>query len=170
VAPRRDEKPPAGGLQLSPRSSSPAVLEQTPLGIDNSADPRKATGRNQPSYVFRHSKNFELEYRKSLRSFVPAIPMVKTAESRIRSHGCRRRRPALHRPSLRRVFIEGIVNPIVVVTVDIVAHQPAQMSFVQRDHVVQDLPATTSDPSLRDPVLPRRLNTSEVFDLKPTSD
>jgi hypothetical protein len=110
-------------------------------------------------YVFRHSKNFELEDKKSLRSVVPAIPMMKTAESRIRSHCCRRPRPALHRPSPRRVFIEGIVNPIVVVIVDIVAHQPPQMSFVQRDHVVQDLPATTSDPSLRDPVLPRRLNT-----------
>ena len=32
------------------------------------------------------------------------------------------------------------------------------MSFVQRDDV-EDLPATASDPALRNPVLPGRLNT-----------
>ena len=38
------------------------------------------------------------------------------------------------------------------------AKGPQQMSFVQRDHMVQDLSATTADPSFRDSVLPGRLN------------
>ena len=32
------------------------------------------------------------------------------------------------------------------------------MSFVQRDDMVQDLPAAASDPAFRGPILPRRLN------------
>src|SRR5260370_18015038 len=41
--------------------------------------------------------------------------------------------------------------------VHVVAERPAEMWFVQRDDVVEDLSPATSDPSLRDSILPRCL-------------
>jgi hypothetical protein len=85
--------------------------------------------------------------------------MMKAAESRIRDHRPSQRRLAFHWPSVRRVLIERIVNPVVVIVVHIIANEPPQMRFVQRDDMVENLAAAASDPAFRSPVLPRRLNT-----------
>jgi hypothetical protein len=53
----------------------------------------------------------------SLRSVAPAISMMKAAEPGTGDHGSSRRRLAFHKPSMRCVLIEGIVNPVVVVVV-----------------------------------------------------
>ena len=50
------------------------------------------------------------------------------------------------------------MNPVVVVIVHVIANQTLQMSFVQCDNVVEDLPTAASDPAFRNPVLPGRLN------------
>src|SRR5579863_5684892 len=89
------------------------------------------------------------EHKHALRRFAPAIPMMKATEPGTGTHACRRRGPAFHLPWCRCVLAKEIVNPVVVVVVDIVAQQPPQMSFVQRDDVVQDLPPTASDTALR---------------------
>jgi hypothetical protein len=62
-------------------------------------------------------------------------------------------------PSIRRVLIKGIVNPVVVVVVHVIANEPPQVLFVQRDDVVENLAAAASHPAFRSPVLPRCLNT-----------
>jgi hypothetical protein len=51
------------------------------------------------------------------------------------------------------------VNPVVVIVVHIIANEPPQMRFVQRDDMVENLAAAASDPAFRSPVLPWRLNT-----------
>jgi len=51
------------------------------------------------------------------------------------------------------------VNAVFVVVLHVIANQPAQMAFVQRDDMVEDLASTASDPPFRNPVLLRRLNT-----------
>ena len=48
------------------------------------------------------------------------------------------------------------MNAIFVMVVHVIADQPAEMWFVQRDDVVEDLPPATSYPSFRDSILPRR--------------
>jgi hypothetical protein len=54
----------------------------------------------------------------------------------------------LDQAAIRRVLIESIVNVIsVVVITDVVTHQPAEMLFIQRDDVVEDLAATTTHPA-----------------------
>src|SRR4029079_12323500 len=58
-----------------------------------------------------------------------------------------------------RVFIEGIVNPVVVMVVYVIANEPSQMLFVQRDDMVENLSAAAPHPAFRSPVLPRCLNT-----------
>ena len=71
----------------------------------------------------------------SLRSFAPAVPMMKAAE-----------------PSVRGVLIQGIVNPILVVVVHVIENEPPQMSFVQSDDMVEHLAAAASHPALCDPI------------------
>jgi len=50
------------------------------------------------------------------------------------------------------------VNPVVVMVVYVIANEPPQMFFVQRDDMVEDLAAAASYPALRNSVLPRRLD------------
>jgi hypothetical protein len=88
--------------------------------------------------------------------------MMKAAEPGTGDHCRSRRRLAVHLPSIRRVLIEGIVNPVVVVVVHVIANEPAQMLFVQRDDVVENLAAPTSHPAFRSPVLPWCLNTRSL--------
>ncbi len=69
---------------------------------------------------------------------------------------------------LAKVYLPRVVDSVcpyqvnpesgLVVIVYVIADQPLQMSFVQCDHVVQDLPTATPDPAFRNPVLPGRLN------------
>src|SRR5215472_5638330 len=63
-------------------------------------------------------------------------------------------RPASDHPERRRLLLQGIVNAIRVVILEVISNQPTEMGFVQDDHVVQQFPATTSHPALRHPVLP----------------
>src|SRR5215471_124694 len=50
------------------------------------------------------------------------------------------------------------MNSVLLMVADIITHEPKQMSFVQRDDMVQYLPPTTSHPAFRGSILPRRLN------------
>jgi len=45
-------------------------------------------------------------------------------------------------------FGEGIVNPVVVVAVHVIANEPSQMLFVQRDDMVENLSAASFPPSV----------------------
>jgi len=49
------------------------------------------------------------------------------------------------------------VNSIFVVIAHVIADQPEEVWFVQRDDVVEDLSPATSDPSFRNSILPRRM-------------
>jgi hypothetical protein len=82
---------------------------------------------------------------------------MQSAQARRRIHGCFSRWLWLSRPTGGRVFAETIVNAIFVVVIHIIADQPAEMWFIQRDGVVEDLSTATSHPSLRDSILPRCL-------------
>jgi hypothetical protein len=53
----------------------------------------------------------------------------------------------------------GIVSPVIVVVVQVIANQPPQMFFVQRDDMVENLAEAASHPAFRSPVFPRCLNT-----------
>ena len=58
-------------------------------------------------------------------------------------------RPWFDHPESRRLLLQGIMNAIVVVILEVISKQPTEMGFVQDDHVVQKLPPTTSHPALR---------------------
>ena len=82
------------------------------------------------------------------------------AATQARSGNYRRvwRRPGLDRTPVRRVLFQGIVSSIFVMVAHVISDQSAEMLFVQRDGVFQNLSPATAHPSFRDSVLPRRLH------------
>ena len=61
--------------------------------------------------------------------------------------------------AIRSILFEGIVDAVLVVIVHVVMDQPAEMFFIQRDDMVEDLAAATSHPAFGDTVLPGCLRT-----------
>src|SRR5580700_9714190 len=53
-----------------------------------------------------------------------------------------------------RLLVEGTMHAILVIVPDVISNQPPQMEYAQHDHVVQQLSATASYPTLRHAVLP----------------
>ena len=47
--------------------------------------------------------------------------------------------PMVHR-SLRRVFVETILDTVLVIVTDVVANQPPQVIFIENDHMMQQIP------------------------------
>ena len=56
------------------------------------------------------------------------------------------------------VFLQGVVNTVLVVVVHVIADQPPEMLLVQCDDMVQHLAPGTSDPPFRYSILPGRLD------------
>ncbi len=82
--------------------------------------------------------------------------MMQTTQTRAGNHRGPRIRFLLDRPTIRSVFVERVVDAVLLKVSDVVSHQPPQVSFVERDDMVQQFAATTSNPAFRDAVLPRR--------------
>src|SRR5262245_21558080 len=51
-------------------------------------------------------------------------------------------------------FSQGIVNTVLMVVIDEITQYPAEMFFVERDHMIEDFTATRCHPSLGNSVLP----------------
>ena len=79
-------------------------------------------------------------------------------------------RPWFDNPESRRLLLQGIMNAILVVILEVVSNQPTPMGLIQDDHVVQEFPATAPHPALRHAVgLSRQLHlmkavTHDVFE------
>ncbi len=84
-----------------------------------------------------------------LSSLVPGVPMMQSAESRLRNHGRGGRGLLVDGPARRSVLLQGIMNSVSMIVGDIIPHQPPKMIFVDRNHVIQKIPATTSNPAFR---------------------
>ena len=97
-----------------------------------------------------------------LRRFAPCVAMVQATEARQGSHFCGRRRLRFDYPLVRGVLFERVVNAVLMVIAHVITHQAEQMSFVQRDDMVQDLSPTTANPSFGGSVLPGRLNAAPL--------
>jgi hypothetical protein len=108
------------------------------------ADGTPAPDRKQQHRVDRHER--------ALRSFAPAIAMMKATEPGTGDHRRRPRSLAFHWPSFRRILIQGIVNPVVVIVADVIANEPPEMLFVECDDMIENLAAAASHPAFRHPI------------------
>ena len=81
--------------------------------------------------------------------------MVQSAEARDGYNFGSRHSSWLYRPPLGRVFVERIMDTVLVIATDVVANQPVQVVFIHHDQMVQQFPAATADLAFRDSILPR---------------
>ena len=65
------------------------------------------------------------------------------------------RRRAVFGGSPDRRIPKPSVDSVFVVIVDVFAQQVMQVPLVHNDHVIEKLPASTTDPSFGNPILPR---------------
>jgi hypothetical protein len=96
----------------------------------------------------------EMHSAEFLCGFSPRVAMVQAPEARHRGYVCGRGRLRLDSPFVRGVLFEGVVNPVLMVIARICPRESEEMAFVQRDHMVQDLTATASNPAFRGSILP----------------
>jgi len=93
-----------------------------------------------------------------LRRLSPRIAMVQTAEAWQRSQSGVGNWSWLDRTSAGGVFVQGVVNAVLVVIADVLADDPTKVFFVHRDDVVEDLAAAAPNPSFGRSVLPWGVN------------
>ena len=55
------------------------------------------------------------------------------------------------------------MNPVLMMIGDVLANEPAQMGFIQRNDVIEKFPTAASDPSFGSPILPGRLDSSSLY-------
>ena len=65
--------------------------------------------------------------------------MVKSAEARQRDQLGAIRRLRVSGATEWRVFVEGVVGPVVVVVADVLSEDPAKVVFIEDDHVIETL-------------------------------
>ena len=85
----------------------------------------------------------------------PLVSMVNstnTGQSDNLGRGCR---PALDFAPFRGVLVQGQAAAIAVVVCDVFGQEPAQMGFVENDHMGEQLRTYGRNPALRHSVLPR---------------
>ena len=84
--------------------------------------------------------------------------MLQATEARNANYRRVWRRPGLDRTPVRRVLFQSIVSSIFVMVVHVISHQSAEMLFVQRDDVVENLlPATAGGENYESAALPTEL-------------
>jgi hypothetical protein len=82
----------------------------------------------------------------TLCSLSPGVPMVQPAQAWQRSHSGMADCPWLDRTSAGRVFAQRVVDAVLLVIADVLADDAAQVFFIDRNDIVEDLAATASNP------------------------
>ena len=83
------------------------------------------------------------------------VTMVQPAESGQGLNLALTRRADFRRPTCWRVLRESKMRPVLVIVEQVGGHQPFEMALIQDNHVVQQVASATSNPALRNTVLPR---------------
>ena len=81
--------------------------------------------------------------------------MVNTADSRLRLDLARLSQRCLDDPTAGCALIQRYVGSVLVIIRQIFTSKPSKVVFVQRDDVIQQLAASTADPSFGDSILAR---------------
>ncbi len=87
--------------------------------------------------------------------FCPAVAMVKTSDSQSRLDFARFAQTCRNHPTGGCVLVQRDVRSVLVIVRQILTTEASQVLFIQRDDVIHQLTANTTDPAFRDSVLPR---------------
>src|SRR5664279_1096940 len=81
----------------------------------------------------------------------PVIAVMQPAHALLANHGTLFQRAC---PTSRRLLVQPEVRSVVVRIGDVLGAESLQMALIQGDHVVEQVAAAASDPTLGDPSLP----------------
>src|SRR5664280_690866 len=81
----------------------------------------------------------------------PVIAVMQPAHAPLAKHGTVFQRAC---PASRRLLIQPEVGSVVVIIGNVLRQKSLQMALIQRDHVVEQVAAAASDPTLGDAILP----------------
>jgi hypothetical protein len=62
--------------------------------------------------------------------------------------------PSLRTSVFGRILVQSLVSAVLMIVADIFVNESSQMNLVEDDHLVQQFPAASPDPALRDAILP----------------
>src|SRR5450759_1556417 len=91
------------------------------------------------------------ESLRTVDSSGPVIAVMQPAHALLADHGTLFPRAC---PASRRLLIQPEVGSVVVIIGNVLREQSLQMALIQGDHVVQQVAAAASDPTLGYPILP----------------
>src|SRR5664279_6120 len=81
----------------------------------------------------------------------PVIAVMQPAHALLANHCTVFQRAC---PASRRLLVQTEVGSVVVIIGNVLRQKSLQMALIQRDHVVEQVAAAASDPTLGDPILP----------------
>src|ERR1022692_3126134 len=81
----------------------------------------------------------------------PVIAVMQPAHALLANHCALSQRAC---PATRRLLVQPEVGSVVVIIGNVLGEESLQMTLIQRDHVVEQVAAAASDPTLGDPILP----------------
>src|ERR1035437_6264775 len=81
----------------------------------------------------------------------PVIAVMQPAQAPLANH-CTVFQRAY--PTSRRLLVQPEVRSVVVIIGNVLGEESLQMALIHRDHVVEQVTAAASDPTLGDPILP----------------
>src|ERR1019366_6059328 len=81
----------------------------------------------------------------------PVIAVMQPAHAPLANHCTLFKRAC---PTSRRLLVQPEVRSVVVIIGNVLGEESLQMPLIQGDHVVEQVAAAASDPTLGDPILP----------------
>src|ERR1035437_437666 len=91
------------------------------------------------------------ESLRTADSSSPVIAVMQPAHALLANHYTLFQRAY---PASRRLLVQPEVGSVVVIIGNVLGEESLQMALIQRDHVVEQVAAAASDPTLGDPILP----------------
>src|ERR1017187_127138 len=95
------------------------------------------------------------ESLRTVDSSSPVIAVMQPAHALLANHCTVFQRAC---PASRRLLLQPEVGSVVVIIGNVLREQSLQMALIQRDHVVEQVAAGASDPTLGDAILPGTSN------------
>jgi hypothetical protein len=100
-----------------------------------------------------------------LGCFFPNVSVVQTTNPGQRNHSVIIRFFRLNRATYGWIFVKMVMSQIMVIISDVLLQQPVQVVLIENNHMIEHLPATTSNPTLSNaiPPTPRRFDQTWIF-------
>src|ERR1022692_1379320 len=114
----------------------------------------KRAGRLRNRLTERTLLSWGGQTNESLRtadSSSPVIAVMQPAHAPLANHCTLFQRAC---PASRRLLVQPEVGSVVVIVGNVLGDESLQMALIQRDHMVEQVAAAASDPTLGDPILP----------------